>query len=308
MAWFISTSFWFCSEGRFVSSMPYQFIFAYLIPVLVGILGANVQGTTQPIFKTHTLNMWSFLVSQAIYCFAFATDIKSLAQQENSTKRSGIIAITSGSLSAISLVSTFLQGSSGHIILYISWPCAVVIVVYHQYGRLFIGASLQLYHDTLKPIFTNIWNWFRASCLQLYHATLKPFSAYLWDWFRASCLQLYHETLKPFSAYMWNWFRASCLQLSAYMWNWFQASCLQLYQDTLKPLSAYIWNWFRASCLQLYHDTLKPLSAYIWNWSRASCLQLYHDTLKPFFTNIWNGFQAKENISSTDQQGPQAEV
>lgn len=238
------TSFWFCSVG---SSMPHQSIFLYLIPVLIGILGANVQGTTEPIFITHALNMWSFLVFQAMYCFALATDIESLFQQENSTNRSGIIAITSGSLSAISLVSTFLQGSTGHIILYVSWACAVVIVVYHQYGRLFVGACLQVYHDTLNPIFTHIWNWFQAFCLQLYH-------------------------------------------------------------DTLKPFSAYMWNWFRASCLQIYDNTLKPLSTYIWNWFRASCLQLYHDTLNPFFTSIWNWFQVKENIFSTEQQGPQAEV
>ncbi|KAL9448585.1 hypothetical protein AB3S75_015963 [Citrus x aurantiifolia] len=97
------------NEGNLVSSMLYQVIFAYLIPVLIGILGANTQGRTEPLFKTHTINMWGFIVAKAIYCFALAADIKSRLHQENSSQLSGLVAVVSGSVSAVSLVSTLLD-------------------------------------------------------------------------------------------------------------------------------------------------------------------------------------------------------
>lgn len=156
---------YFCSEGNLVSSMLYQVIFAYLIPVLIGILGANTQGRTEPLFKTHTINMWGFLVAKVIYCFALAADIKSRLHQENSSQLSGLVAVVSGSVSAVSLVSTFLPPSIGHIILYTSWFCAATIIFLYQYGILFMDACRRFYYDTLKLLFTRIWNWFQDNYL-----------------------------------------------------------------------------------------------------------------------------------------------
>lgn len=152
---------YFCSEGNLVSSMLYQVIFAYLIPVLIGILGANAQGRTEPLFKTHTINMWGFLVAKVIYCFALAADIKSRLHRENSSQLSGLVAVVSGSVSAVSLVSTFLPSSIGHIILYTSWFCAATVIVLYQYGILLMDACRRFYYDTLKLLFTRIWNWFQ---------------------------------------------------------------------------------------------------------------------------------------------------
>ncbi|KAK9213922.1 hypothetical protein WN944_005908 [Citrus x changshan-huyou] len=154
---------YFCSEVNLVSSMLYQVIFAYLIPVLIGILGANTQGRTEPLFKTHTINMWGFIVAKVIYCFALAADIKSRLHRENSSQLSGLVAVVSGSVSAVSLISTFLPPSIGHIILYTSWFFGATIVVLYQYGTLLMDACRRFHYDTLMLPFTRIWNWFQVN-------------------------------------------------------------------------------------------------------------------------------------------------
>ncbi|KAK9217431.1 hypothetical protein WN943_006058 [Citrus x changshan-huyou] len=140
-------------------SNAYHNVFGYLIPALIGIVGANMQGTNERLLETHTTNVWSFLITTAIYCYAH------LAHQENSSQSWALVARVSGSVSAVSLASTFVPRSDiGHIILYTAWLCSSIIIVVHQYGARFTEACRQLYNETLKPF-----------CSQLYNETLKPF-------------------------------------------------------------------------------------------------------------------------------------
>ncbi|KAH9750828.1 WD REPEATS REGION domain-containing protein [Citrus sinensis] len=145
-------------------SMSYPSIFGYLIPALIGIVGANVQGKTKPLLETHSINILSFLIATAIYCYAHSADLKSRLHLENSSQFWGLVAIVSGSNSAISLVSTFIPRSNiGHFILYTTWIGTAIIVVVFQYGTLFSEACRQLYNETLKPFCIGICNRFRAN-------------------------------------------------------------------------------------------------------------------------------------------------
>lgn len=151
-----------CSEEILISSMPYPAVFLHLIPALIGILGANVQGTTKPLFETHLQNMWASLIAIVLYCFALPAYMESRLRRANSFPLSGVMAITSGSLASVSLVSTFLPRTIGHIILYVAWLCGISWVIMYQYGRCFIDACRWLYHEILNPFFSSIRNWFQG--------------------------------------------------------------------------------------------------------------------------------------------------
>ena len=143
--------------------MSYPSIFGYLIPALIGIVGANVQGKTKPLLETHAINILSFLIATAIYCYAYSVDLKSRLRRENSSQFWCLVAVVSGSTSAISLISTFFpQSNTGHIILCAAWIGTVIIVVY-QYRTLFSEACRQLYSETLKPLCIDICNRFQAN-------------------------------------------------------------------------------------------------------------------------------------------------
>ena len=127
-------------------------------------MGANVQGKTKPLLETHSINIWSFLIATAIYCYAHSEDLKSRLHRENPSQFWALIAVVSGSTSAIYLISTFIPRSNiGHIILYTAWVGTVIIVVVFQYGTLFSEACRQLYNETLKPFCIGICNRFRAN-------------------------------------------------------------------------------------------------------------------------------------------------
>ncbi|KAK9213996.1 hypothetical protein WN944_005982 [Citrus x changshan-huyou] len=106
-------------------SNAYHNVFGYLIPALIGIVGANMQGTNERLLE-HTQQMY---------------------------------ARVSGSVSAVSLASTFVPRSDiGHIILYTAWLCSSIIIVVHQYGARFTEACRQLYNETLKPFCSQLYN------------------------------------------------------------------------------------------------------------------------------------------------------
>lgn len=162
MRWFFLKNC-FCSGRNLFSSMSYPYIFGHLIGALVGIVGANVQGQTKSLLETHSTNICSFLIATAIYCYAYSADVKSRVHRENSSQFWWLVAVASGSVSAVSLVSTFVPRSNiGHIILYTAWIGAAIISVVYHYGTLLMEASLKLYQKTLKPFCIDTCNRFQA--------------------------------------------------------------------------------------------------------------------------------------------------
>ncbi|KAL5798839.1 hypothetical protein ACOSQ2_003659 [Xanthoceras sorbifolium] len=97
-------------EPKFVSRMPYHAVFGFLIPLLIAVLQVNNQGTNNYSFETHPANLWAFLLATLVYCFAFAADIKYKFYNPRLryAQLSRLVAVISGSLSSVSLISIFL--------------------------------------------------------------------------------------------------------------------------------------------------------------------------------------------------------
>lgn len=161
----------FCSERE------YPNIFGHLTAVLVGIVGANFQGKTKTLIETHSLNMWSFLVTIGIYFYAFSADGNSRRRQENSSQFWELIAVVSGTASAFSLASTLLPQNVGDIILYntlIFYGITLVVLLVYHYGRIFMDASRQRYKEILVPIFSDICNCFQINDTSLTEQPRRP--------------------------------------------------------------------------------------------------------------------------------------
>ena len=125
-------------------------------------MGVNVQGTTEPLMETHRVSLCVSLVAIIFHYIAFAADNMSQCYQANSSQLWGLIAVIFGSLSVVSLVSTFFTQSVAKIICYVALSCGAIIIVVCQYGRKPMDACHWLYHEILRPFFYNILNWFQA--------------------------------------------------------------------------------------------------------------------------------------------------
>ena len=123
-------------------------------------MGVNVQGTTKPLMETHRVSLCVLLVAIIIHYIAYAADKKSQRNQANPLQFWGLIAVISGSLSIVSLVSTFFTGSVAEIICYIALGSAAVIILVYKYGSMFMDACRQIYHVIL-PFFSKTLKWFR---------------------------------------------------------------------------------------------------------------------------------------------------
>lgn len=127
-------------------------------------MAANVEGTNKPLFEKHGINMWAFLVGLGVYCFALVADINS--RMHDHQANSSVIAVVSGSLSTVSLVSTLVPQVIGYIILCISWICAAIfIVVVYEDGKLYKGARSWIYKNVMESVLTHIRNnnWFHEA-------------------------------------------------------------------------------------------------------------------------------------------------
>lgn len=127
-------------------------------------MAANVEGTNKPLFEKHGINMWAFLVGLGVYCFALVADINS--RMHDHQANSSVIAVVSGSLSTVSLVSTLVPQVIGYIILCISWICtAIFIVVVYEDGKLYKGARSWIYKNVKESVLIHIRNnnWFHEA-------------------------------------------------------------------------------------------------------------------------------------------------
>ncbi|KAI9181966.1 hypothetical protein LWI28_020587 [Acer negundo] len=116
-------------EQKFFSRMPYHAVFGFLIPLLVAVLQLQVnnQGTNNYSFQTHPANLWVFLLSTIVYCFAFVADIKSQYYKPSCAQLYSLVAVISGSLSSVSLISLFLPDLPGRLI-FIPWAFMSIVV------------------------------------------------------------------------------------------------------------------------------------------------------------------------------------
>lgn len=127
-------------------------------------MAANVEGTNKPLFEKHGINMWAFLVGLGVYCFALVADINS--RMHDHQANSSVIAVVSGSLSTVSLISTLAPQVIGYIILCISWICAAIfIVVVYEDGKLYKGARSWIYKNIMESALTHMQNnnWFHEA-------------------------------------------------------------------------------------------------------------------------------------------------
>ena len=107
--------------------MPWHAVFAFLNPLLIGVLQVQCQGQSVSPFDTHRSDMWTFLLATLVYCFAFAANIKRRGGRTTYALISGHVALISGSLSSVSLVSVFLPKLLGRLIFF-SWIILPVVV------------------------------------------------------------------------------------------------------------------------------------------------------------------------------------
>ncbi|CAN6566439.1 unnamed protein product [Malus baccata var. baccata] len=144
----------------FISSMPWHAIFAFLNPLLIGVLQVKCQGANVSPFDTHPRVMWIFLSTTLVYCFAFAVNIKS---RRNCTtifysRMSGHIALLTGSLSSVSLVSIFFPSVLDERLVFFSWIIMPLIV-----GRTLIRRMCQkICKSTMNAVIIvySIWQGF----------------------------------------------------------------------------------------------------------------------------------------------------
>lgn len=121
--------------------MPWHAIFAFVNPLLIGVLQVKAQGAYASPFDTHPGDMWTFLVATLLYCFAFAANIKCHPHQTKTCSRiSATVALLSGSLSSVALLSIFLPPLLARLIFF-SWTVLPLIV------------ARQLIHQTFHWLF-----------------------------------------------------------------------------------------------------------------------------------------------------------
>ncbi|KAH7576298.1 hypothetical protein ACOSP7_003466 [Xanthoceras sorbifolium] len=153
------------SEPKFVSWMPYHAVFGFLIPLLIAVLQVNNQGTNNYSFETHPTNLWAFLLATLVYCLAFAADIKYQFYNPRLSyaQLSRLVAVISGSLSSVSLISIFLPYLPGRLI-FIVWASFSTVVS----RSLIISLCRWLYYQMIMKTFfqvVGIWNRLKGSDL-----------------------------------------------------------------------------------------------------------------------------------------------
>ena len=151
-----------CLIGRCRARIPYHAVFVFLNPLLVAVLQVNNQGTNKYSFETHPASLWVFLLATIVYCFAFVADIKSQDHNTSYAQLYSLVAVISGSLSSVSLISIFLPDLPGRLI-FISWAFVSIVVS----RSLIISLCCWLYQMIMKTFFqvVGIWNRFKGSGL-----------------------------------------------------------------------------------------------------------------------------------------------
>ena len=116
---------WFCSL-EILPSAPYHTLFLFLIPLLVEVIEINnVQDEKKMLIETNPMSMCLFLLALFMYAFAYFAAMKLKRQIFKA------IAVISGSLCSVSLVSIILPHPYGHF-SFIMWGFVLLLVAYNK--------------------------------------------------------------------------------------------------------------------------------------------------------------------------------
>lgn len=123
-----SASHWSCRTKDHMLT-PCHALFAYLNPLLIGILQVHCQATNKSPFETHSANLWAFLLATLVYCFTLTANTKPQHCKTNFTEPFNNVALISGSFSSVSLVAVFLPRYHGMILaVFIFWGAFALLV------------------------------------------------------------------------------------------------------------------------------------------------------------------------------------
>ncbi|CAL5435828.1 unnamed protein product [Camellia sinensis] len=117
---------------EFKSSPPCQAIFKYLIPTLVALLAMKYNGKTENPFEAHPANMWTFFIAICIYCLALGLIQEMKIDSAIYTQMLGYLAIISGTVSCVSLISIFLPDLPGKLVLWVLLPIILAGILLKQ--------------------------------------------------------------------------------------------------------------------------------------------------------------------------------
>ncbi|KAJ7962337.1 hypothetical protein O6P43_017579 [Quillaja saponaria] len=131
------------------SENAWHVVFTFIIPLLVGIL--QVHCHVSP-FVTHPVNMWTFLFTVIIYCFALANYIKSRYYHTAYSKPSAMLALITGSLASISVISIFVPHKL-ELPLFIVWIPLPIYV-----ARNLIMHSSQCLYQGFKNVISSAYS------------------------------------------------------------------------------------------------------------------------------------------------------
>ncbi|KAK4848816.1 hypothetical protein QYF36_017751 [Acer negundo] len=151
------------SEQKFFSRMPYHEVFGFLIPLLVAVLQVNNQGTNNHSFETHPANLWVFLLATLVYCFVFVSQY----YNQSYAQLYSLVAVISGSLSSVSLISVFLPDLPGRLI-FIPWAFVSIVVS----RSLIISLCCWLYQMIMKTFFQVVGIWIRFKVVEIKYTTI----------------------------------------------------------------------------------------------------------------------------------------
>ncbi|KAL3516941.1 hypothetical protein ACH5RR_023843 [Cinchona calisaya] len=123
---------------------PCHTIFKCLIPSLLAVVAVKYQAISEDPSRTRPLHTWSFLISIFLYSLILFAAKPSQKHFDNYLKSLGRVALASGVVSSLSLISLLLPSFPGLLLLCTSWALFILlsafsIVQYCTYNSLFVG-------------------------------------------------------------------------------------------------------------------------------------------------------------------------
>ncbi|KAL3516934.1 hypothetical protein ACH5RR_023836 [Cinchona calisaya] len=106
---------------------PCHTIFKCLIPSLLAVVGVKYQAISKDPFKTRPLHTWSFLISIFLYSLILFAAKQSRNRCHKHLQSLGRVALASGAVSSLSLISLLLPHFPGLLLLYTAWALSVLI-------------------------------------------------------------------------------------------------------------------------------------------------------------------------------------
>ncbi|KAL3516939.1 hypothetical protein ACH5RR_023841 [Cinchona calisaya] len=123
---------------------PCHTIFKWLIPSLLAVVAVKYQAISEDPSGTRPLHTWSFLIAMFLYSLVLFAAKQSRKHYHKHLQSLGRVALASGVVSSLSLLSLLLPHFLGLFLLYTSWALSLLIsafpvIQYCTYNRLLTG-------------------------------------------------------------------------------------------------------------------------------------------------------------------------